>query len=180
MTYADDGPPEVRAVPALGEDDRAVVPASARLGTVDPLSGIFDLLQAEDGGCLGSVPVFDGRRRYDVVGTPMGQRVIPESSYTAYEGPADGCRLRIEPVSGFWRKFDEESRYAGSLRVWTAPVAEDLPPVPVRVEAETGFRAIRVHLTAIHRGDSAALPETGPGILDEALVLPGDLRQDAR
>jgi len=180
VAYADDGPPRVRAAPPLGEDDRAVVPASARLGTVDPLSGIFDLLQAEGGGCLGSVPVFDGRRRYDVIGTPMGRRVIPESSYTIHEGPAEACRLRIEPVSGFWRKFNEESRYAGTVRVWTAPVAEDLPPVPVRVEAETGFSAIRVHLTAIHRGDAAALPDTGLDILEEALVLPGDIPQDGR
>jgi hypothetical protein len=153
--------PAVAAQPPNGEDDRPVVPESARGGTVDPISAIYGLVLQEAGRCDGTRRIFDGRRRYDLVAADLGAAEVPESSYAIYDGPARKCRLSIEKVDGFWTKHDAKRRYPDTVEVWLAPVAEDLPPLPVRMEATTLIGAMRVHLTGIRRGAQAEWPSTG-------------------
>lgn len=172
--------PHVAAEPASAEDDRPVVPTQARAGTVDPLTALLRLLLRGDPACGGEVAVFDGRRRYDLAGQPMGTRTIEASSYTVFDGEAQGCRLTFKPVTGFWNRFDEEKRYPRTVDVWTARVADGLPPVPVRMEADTGFAAIRMHLTGIRRGAAAVLPPSGLEVLEEATLMPQDLPENGR
>jgi hypothetical protein len=163
-----DGHPAVAAEPPNGRDDRPVVPDSARGGTTDPISAIYGLVLQDAGRCDGTRRIFDGRRRYDMVAEDLGQAEVPESSYGIYDGPARKCRLTIEKVDGFWTKYDAKQRYPDTIEVWLAEVARDLPPLPVRMEAKTLIGAMRVHLTGIRRGASAALPATGLFPIEEA------------
>lgn len=153
--------PAVVAEPPPERDDRQVVPEQARRGTVDPVSAIYGLVLDSEGGCSGRREIFDGRRRYNLVAEDRGQGTVPSSSYGLYDGPARLCRLKLEQVEGFWTKYDAKRRYPDTIDVWLAKVAADLPPVPVRLEAETMVGALRVHLTGIRRGANASLPSSG-------------------
>jgi hypothetical protein len=165
MAYPEDAPaqdrvPEVTAEPDPAKDDRKVVPDGARAGTRDPISAVYGLILAEDGLCEGRREVFDGRRRYDVTAKRVGEGEIRESSYAIYAGPAIRCEVRLEKVTGFWEKYDAKRRYPDTVEVWLAEVADDLPPLPVRIEATTLVGALRVHLTGITRGAGARLPDS--------------------
>jgi hypothetical protein len=156
-----DGPPEVTAEPDPAKDDRAVVPAEARAGTRDPISAIYGLILGAGEVCAGTHQIFDGRRRYDVSAENLGDARVPESSYAIYAGAATKCRIRIEKVTGFWEKYESKRRYPDTVDVWLARVAEDLPPLPVRIETDTLVGALRVHLSEITRGPEAQLPDAG-------------------
>ena len=171
MDYpAADGPPEVTAEPEPSQDDRSVVPAEARSGTRDPISAIYGLILGSGAVCAGTQQIFDGRRRYDVSAENLGAAEVPESSYAIYAGTATKCRITVQKVTGFWEKYESKRRYPDKIDVWLARVAEDLPPLPVRIETDTLVGALRVHLSEITRGAGAQLPDAGLFPLRRAAV----------
>ena len=171
MDYpAHDGPPEVTAEPEPSKDDRSVVPAEARSGTRDPISAIYGLILGSGEVCAGTQQIFDGRRRYDVSAENLGAADVPESSYAIYSGAATKCRITVQKVTGFWEKYESKRRYPDKIDVWLAPVVDDLPPLPVRIETDTLVGALRVHLSEITRGANASLPDAGLFPLKRAAV----------
>ncbi len=169
MRYGGAPVPAVTAIPPARKDDRGRVPEAQRQGTVDPLTGIFDLLLADGGACRGTARIFDGRRRYDISAEPDGREQLAASGYGIYSGPAQVCRLSVETIGGFWNTMDERKRYPDAVRIWLAEAVPGAPPVPVRLQMDTSYAAIVGHLTATHRGDAAELPESR---LDGAAELP--------
>src|SRR3546814_6055887 len=72
--------------PAQDWEGRHPLPPDAGKGTLDPLSviaGLGELLQA-GGRCEGTFPVFDGRKRYDLIVYDAGERVLEPTSYSIY------------------------------------------------------------------------------------------------
>lgn len=160
--------PVVAAQPLSEQDDRAIVPQPARQATVDPISAIYGLVINAEAGCGGRREIFDGRRRYNIVAEDRGNATLEPSDYAVYDGPARLCRLTVEMVEGFWTKYDMKDRYPDTIDVWMARVADGLPPLPVRLEAETMLGGLRVHLTGVRRGAAADLPASGLFPLAEA------------
>lgn len=141
------------------EKDREPVPQNLRLGTVDPLSAAVAMLAAigQGRGCEATLPVFDGRQRYDLQFTPVGDEVLAPSDIGLYQGPALACTVQLKPVAGAWRQRnrdrDEEPgrrRRNYPMKVWVAEVGGG-PPMPVRLEATTPFGTVLVHLTKYDR-----------------------------
>lgn len=153
--------PRTTAVPPPNADDRARVPDSARRDTVDPLSGLYGLLlgTGDDARCGGAARVFDGRRRFDVTARDRGEARI-DGGYTVYSGPARVCMVRVERAAGFWNDARRRERYPAEIRVFLARVVAGAPPLPVRLEADTDWLALRLHLTRVHTGPAAELPAT--------------------
>ena len=135
-------------------EGRHPLPADAGKGTLDPLSviaGISELLQA-GGRCEGSFAVFDGRKRYDLIVSDAGERMLEPTSYSIYAGPARGCKLDYRMLGG--HKI-ERNRYVETARervVWVARPAEGAPLIPVRLEIETAYGTVMGHLTGFARG----------------------------
>jgi hypothetical protein len=135
-------------------EDRHPLPADAGKGTLDPLSviaGISELLQA-GGRCEGSFAVFDGRKRYDLVVSDAGERMLEPTTYSIYAGPARGCKLAYRMLGG--HKI-ERNKYVETARervVWVARPAEGAPLIPVRLEIETAYGTVMGHLTGFARG----------------------------
>jgi hypothetical protein len=138
-------------------EGRHPLPADAGKGTLDPLSviaGISELLQA-GGRCEGSFAVFDGRKRYDLLVSDAGERMLEPTSYSIYAGPAHGCRLDYRMLGG--HKI-ERNKYVETAReriVWVARPAEGAPLIPVRLEIETAYGTVMGHLTGFARGPQA-------------------------
>ncbi len=159
LTYRDDGRIETEVVPPPEADARRPVPEAARRGTLDPVSAVVKLLEASTaaGRCAGEARIFDGRRRLDIAAEPLGQAEIEPSGYTVYAGPAQLCRVALEPITGFWDGEERRERYPSELRVFLAEVAEGQPALPVRVEMDLIARgAVRAHLTDLRVGRQAA------------------------
>ncbi|MBB6249717.1 DUF3108 domain-containing protein [Nitrospirillum iridis] len=145
--------------PPPSTDDANAVPPEKRPGTVDLLSAATAISRhAEAGSCASRLPVYDGRRRYDVVMENRPSRHIEKSDYTVFSGEAIGCRVSILPVAGF------QQAGRGTQNFWTAapdgkPRGFDLwvgrpvpggPVVPVRLEAgELFFTHVVGHLAQV-------------------------------
>jgi hypothetical protein len=83
--------------------ERVPVKDADRKGVVDPLSaglvivaGSDDLLKPQS--CQGRIPVFDGRRRFDVDLNFM--RVDMVKAEGGYQGPGIVCSARLVPIAG--------------------------------------------------------------------------------
>jgi hypothetical protein len=117
-------------------------------GTVDPASAALTLMTtlAASGRCELRVPVFDGKRRYDLVAGDGGSRELRSSRYAPYAGPATECVVAIERIAGF-RSGKLAGRYPDRISIFLAPLWEGMP-VPVRLHASNLFGALRIHLVA--------------------------------
>ena len=145
-----------RAVPAAKDDDREVVEDSVAADTVDVLTAVLELMRriGAGQGCNQTVPVFDGRRRYNLLSNEQGWELIKGSSYSAYAGQALACSLRVQPVAGFWKKRqrrwvagDKDAEGQSSLAtLWFAPVGQSSVPVPVRLKVNSPFGDFVGHL----------------------------------
>jgi hypothetical protein len=122
------------------------VPPALRRGAVDPASALLTLVRVmgEGKGCGGRFPVFDGRRRYDVVVVEHGPETLAPNNYSAFEGQAVRCDFHVEPLvvnaPGHRRRFR-------SGRAWFAELFPGRPVVPVRLEVDGDYVQTLVHLS---------------------------------
>ena len=78
----------------------------------------------------------------------MSARPISSRSDSApFGGAATVCALTVEPVTGFM-KTQEHQPKPREVTVFFLPVVDGGPPVPVRVESQSRFGAVRIHLVA--------------------------------
>ncbi|HYE50954.1 MAG TPA: DUF3108 domain-containing protein [Azospirillaceae bacterium] len=171
LDYAGGGAPRVTADPPP-EKEREPVPDALKPGTVDPMSATVAVLDAlGDGrGCGGTLPVYDGRQRYDLVLTPLGTETLATSELAAYAGPAEACRLEFRPVAGRWkeqgrrdRDGDRPRQRQAETKVWFARAHEGGPPLPVRVEMSGFLGAVVIHLSRVApaTAEAQAAPSRG-------------------
>lgn len=121
--------------------DRVPVTDAVLRNIIDPMSGAFvyvpgtaDLLSKA--ACDRSVPVFDGRQRYDV--TLKFQR-IEEVKTEGYAGPAVVCTVRYTPVAGH-RPSRSTVKYMAenkNMSVWLVPLPGTRLLAPFKVSVAT-------------------------------------------
>ncbi|MGP1395794.1 MAG: DUF3108 domain-containing protein [Inquilinaceae bacterium] len=163
VRYGPDQAPDTVFVPeGWAEGDE--VPASQATGTADPLGAFAVLSQAVALGdaCARTLPVFDGRRRYDLVATDGRDVVLEPSRRSAYAGPARLCRLRMDPIAGKWRESDSSNFWRRPrpgedrwIDVWLAAPVAGGPVVPVRLHADSKLGPVFIHLDDVRVADPA-------------------------
>jgi uncharacterized protein DUF3108 len=139
--------------PQPDPDIEGGLPQSLPEGTVDPLSLAVAASRTleENGRCDQTLPVFDGRRRFDLMVRHVDQTTLPPNDYSIYHGPAVRCSFSMARISGFrksWRssrQWDADS--SAPPTIWVASIQPGLPPVPVRYEGAIALGNIVVHLT---------------------------------
>lgn len=154
LVYRTMGPPEVEAFPVATDDERGIVLPEHRVGARDLAGGILATLLSIGGtdSCAHSEPVFDGRRRYDLVFEQVGRDRLKPTEYSPFGGDALRCTLRIRKIAGF-RLKQSRSRWmsGGQVTVWIGRPFDGAPPVLVRMEMETAFGPLRAHLSGAKR-----------------------------
>lgn len=147
LAYGRDGTVAASADPP-SEEGRDLVPAELTRGSVDILTAVLNVTRRMDdtGACDGAVPVFDGRRRYDLVfadgGTDRGN-VMAVSAVRR-------CQATMRRIAGFlktlspWDDGDEARAAAISIAV----LRDDLPAVPVRLDLATPIGMARAELAS--------------------------------
>lgn len=116
-----------------------VSPEAAR-GTVDNLSAYLRLERqlAAKGTCAMTVPVFDGRHRYDLVFADGGQQTLAPEGGQNFEGVATACKMTRHN-----RTVDEAEKDEGaqSGTIWYArliPGSDMLFPVRMKLTTHIG------------------------------------------
>ncbi len=148
--------PEVLALIPPNDEEREPVPPELQSGTVDTMSALVALIArvSATGDCEGAAAVFDGRRRSDFTAVTEGEDALAPHRRGLYAGPALRCRFVGRQVAGFWRGTDPaQAREPQTGAIWLARPAPDLPVLPVRIEAETHWGTVHVHLTTVGRGE---------------------------
>jgi hypothetical protein len=155
---------DVRVQPPASEDEgRDEVSVERRREAMDPISSILNAIRriSAGQGCGGRLPVFDGRRRYDLVLTDRTNRApgLPQLA----GAPADQvqCDFVYEPIAGHDRRnADPETK--GKRRIQSGRVFAERTGaliVPVRVEIDGDWGMTIAHLREVKRGDCVVAVE---------------------
>ena len=145
LEYAGDGTVAAVVTPAEepGRPEPPLPTPEQTVGTLDPLSAILAINRAiaRAGSCAMQVPVFDGRRRYDLVLADDG---MEQASTTAGAAPLKRCGIEVVKIAGFPEK---EAGRPDHGRAWIQAQGEGQPVLPVRIEFDTRWGPITVRMT---------------------------------
>lgn len=130
MTYQGDTPSAVAVEPPFRKRHYDIEPTDQK-GSLDPISALVAaLLPAPRGAkttpCERTIPIFDGRRRYDVV---------LEKEISAKDGLIE-CASRFKRVGGFKEKQLKKDDYLFTTRF---EMQADGSAVPVKIWGDTEF-----------------------------------------
>lgn len=166
ITFLGEGRIDVEMVPSSKPKREQTIPPQRLVEALDPLSGVVSILQALHAGtpaCAGQVPVFDGRRLYRADLSDSGTVMLAKAEQGLYSGAARRCTLSLTPMVGDFN-FGDERRTAKPteylqrtarapdqrvITTWLASPGGNLPAVPVRIESESPWGRVIVHLRAI-------------------------------
>jgi hypothetical protein len=132
----------VELVPPLAEDNEREPVTREEMGEAqDPAAMLFAVIRRVSAGqpCSGVVPVFDGRRRFDLEFVDRGVEVVEAAQPGGYAGEARRCDFTFRIVAGFMRYVTsgpDRQREPRHGRVWLAEVVKGKPLAPVRIELD--------------------------------------------
>lgn len=104
-----------------------IVPVEPRhlADVLDPLSAVLALTRAGTADpCRQRLPVFDGKQRFDLVMSPLGERPLVEKRPSGQPGVLTVCQMRYQPIAGYKRGSETED-LARTMKIEIA-----LRPVP--------------------------------------------------
>lgn len=141
MTFSPMGADSVFADPPVPQNRVPVTPEQ-RAGTVDPVSAMLLLASgvtaSETNPCGTVLPVYDGRRRYDITLTFKEREDV--SYDDGYSGPALRCVMNYEQIAGHKPNINNNEPWP-DIDVWLAPITSGTGGrtflMPVRIAAET-------------------------------------------
>jgi Protein of unknown function (DUF3108) len=118
-------------------------------GVLDPMTGAFlrlrpNLSEGDLRVCDETIPVFDGKLRFNLVLEPKQQTRVENKTPNSYSGLAAVCGVKFIPVSGF-RPDDRGVKYMSShsdvIEVWLVPLPSTDLYLPYRIFVPTAFGA---------------------------------------
>jgi Protein of unknown function (DUF3108) len=157
VDYREDGSIEGSASPP---PITPIAPAQMR-GTVDALTGYFlvERRLGRGGDCALVIPVYEGRRRYDLRYTDRGEQNLSPAGGQRFEGAAHVCHTKRTEIAGF-PVDPTESEGARKGSIWYARLVPGDLLVPVRFELETEVGLVAGYLAELHgRGVDLRLME---------------------
>lgn len=137
--------------PPFGNMGEPPASEDQRRGAADPLSTLLSVglgaVAAGDTPCEGSLPVFDGRARYNLRFEYGGRDRIRTR---AWSGRADVCHAYYEPIAGYEEdEFPSDDVTRHPITMWFAQVGDGDIRVPVRIRTNAGFGGVTVSARSI-------------------------------
>lgn len=152
LTYQD-GKTTLLAEPPYGVRKFAVSDAQ-KAESVDPMSALTLVLlglKADKANPCGTVaPVYDGRRRYDIVLTPLRQEHV-KISREIFDGTAQLCQIQYKQISGYKQKILDEGKRWPPIYGYFETLPSKVAPgghyvVALKVWADTDWGRVAVTL----------------------------------
>lgn len=148
VDYRPGGTPSGSATPP----QEPVTPVSyAELaGTVDSLTAylLLERQLGRGGDCALTVPVFDGRHRYDLRFADAGHHNLLPAAGQNFKGEAQACHMTRDEIGGFYvDKSHQEGARSGTI--WYAPLMPGDLAVPVRMQMQTEIGDVALFLSKL-------------------------------
>ncbi len=135
----------IAIVPAKKPSPRSVpVTPDQLVNVLDPLTAGFLSVRVNRASdkqdvCRRSVPVFDGKQRFDIVLTPKRSEPKPDGAPTGVAGPLSVCRVKYKPIAGHRPdhpgvQFLSETK---DIEVWLVSVPRTDLYIPYRIVLPT-------------------------------------------
>jgi hypothetical protein len=146
LTFGPDGPRSITSDPPY-KDNKYPVGDDLKKGTLDPLSAAVYLTSGiaanETKPCEATAPVFDGRRRYNVVSNFIKNTNV-HTDNGLYSGPAMVCQIHYNEIAGYSQTVIEQNKKFPKMYAWIVAVQSSSDPsrrytIPVRLWAETDY-----------------------------------------
>ncbi len=155
LTYDGNGPVRLYADPPYSTTGYEVTPDQQR-ATFDPLSAITFLVSgvggAADNPCGVVLPVFDGRRRYNVEITKIKDTTVSMDN-GLYKGHALLCQIKYKQLAGYKPKVIKEGANFPIINAWIATFPSSVTGrdyvIPLRVWADTTYGVIAAVATTL-------------------------------
>ena len=165
LTYDGNGPVRLYADPPYSTTGYEVTPDQQR-ATFDPLSAITYLVSgvgaAADNPCGIILPVFDGRRRYNVEITKIKDTNVSMDN-GLYKGHVLVCQIKYRQLAGFKPKVIKEGASFPTINAWVATFPSAVTGrdyvVPLRVWADTSYGVIAGVTTMVKIDGVAPKPQ---------------------
>src|SRR5579863_6591942 len=127
------------------------VPAAAARGTVDVQTAYFlvERQLARDGHCALTVPVFDGRHRFDLHFADAGREVLAPAAGQQFSGATIACRIAREDIAGYASEAEKSEGVERGIG-WYGRLSPGDLMVPVRLELVTELGAVSTYLAELH------------------------------
>jgi len=152
MSFADGAVNKVSIIPKKKPSRRRVPVTKDQLEDVlDPLSAAFLNTRHDNPVCDNTLPVFDGRLRFDIVLTPKRADILPKEAPSDLSGPAAVCEVKFVPIAGHkpdnsGLKFMSET---DQIEVWLVPLPRTAMYLPYWVGLPTPLGRGSATLTEI-------------------------------
>lgn len=149
VEFRPDGVPSGSSTPAPAEPVTPIETARLR-GTVDNLTAYFlvERQLAHGGNCTMTVPVFDGRHRYDLRFSDAGDQLLAPSGGQKFSGRAHACHMVRDEIGGFYVDKNRKEG-ANSGTIWYAPLLSGNLAVPVRMQMDTEIGNLDFYLARL-------------------------------
>ena len=148
LTYEPNGPIRLFADPPYSVTGYEVTPDQQK-GTLDPLSTMTYLVSGfgtdASNPCAITLPVFDGRRRYNIEVTKVKETDVSMDN-GLYRGKAFLCQIKYRQLAGFKPKVIKEGASFPVINAWVAVFPSAVTgrsyTVPLRLWADTSYGVI--------------------------------------
>lgn len=123
---------------------------------LDPLTAAFLAVRPNTPArdveiCRQTIPVFDGKQRFDVVLTPKRSASLGSGAPKSLSGPAAVCRVRYVPVAGHRPDHSgvQFMRATEGIEVWLVSVPRTSLYIPYKILVPTGWGDGKITLTRL-------------------------------
>jgi hypothetical protein len=165
LTYDAGGPAKLYAEPSYPLTGYEVPPEQKK-ATFDPLSAITYFVSGVgatgESPCDVRLPVYDGRRRYDVNFVKVKDTTVSMDN-GLYKGKALLCQIRYKQISGYKPRVLKDGANFPEINVWVGVFPSAITGrnyvVPLRVWASTDYGVIAAVATTIKIDGAAIRPQ---------------------
>jgi hypothetical protein len=145
LTFSDGNVTGVSIIPNRPPIPKTIPVTQEQLEDVlDPMSGAFLTAQSDNPNgdlnvCNHTLPVFDGRQRFDLVVTPKRSVHVRRTTPTGYGGPAVICKVKFIPIAGYHPDNPAVRLMAqtNEIEAWLVPLRGTNMYVPYRIVLPT-------------------------------------------
>jgi hypothetical protein len=145
MAFGKGNVTELQVVPDKKPSEHDVpIKAKQLKNVLDPMSAAFLFARSANTNgdtsiCKQTVPVFDGRMRFDLKLTPKKRVELPANNGSGYSGPALVCKVKYVPLGGY--RPDNPGvvmlSHTNQIEVWMVPMAGTGLYVPYKIVLPT-------------------------------------------
>lgn len=140
-SYTGDGTLNIAENPAPKIKPGREVAAPQRRGAWDPLMAAMVAVLGRKDPCAGTLPVYDGRTRFDLVPKKLGTEKFDSDDFKV-RGDSLVCEVRLRKIAGYKPDTDPDEDFDKPARLWLGALDDSGRLYPLRVEIDTNFGTV--------------------------------------